>query len=326
VAASLLCLVSSLVSAYDWPQFDGTAQHTGNNTQEWSRSHGPGSCHINTSTVVCYTTSSPVIDPNRRYVYTYGLDGYVHQHRVTDGMETVGNGWPELVTTKPSHEKGSSALSIATANNGTSYLYVTHAGYPGDQGDCQGHLTAINLTTGAQHVFDTLCSGQAVHFVTPPGTPDCTETRAAIWARPGVVYDPQTDKIYMATGNGAFDGAQHWGDRVSSPLVAGGILFDAAGSNVIACNPVDSSALWQNPTPLGGFHWESPVVANGVLSIADEASKLTAYALPVTNPLPPPQPQGPSLGSPPALLPNPRKPTGQPAQSGPPAPLPVRRP
>jgi PQQ-like domain len=165
-----------------------------------------------------YTTSSPAIDPNRRYVYSYGLDGHVHKYQVGDGHEIIDGNWPELTTRKPSVEKGSSALSIATARNGTSYLYVTNGGYPGDAGDYQGHVTAINLSNGAQHVFNTMCSDQTVHFVEQPGNPDCSGgVQSAIWARPGVIYDPDTDKIYMATGNGTYTPASHeWGDTVFS--------------------------------------------------------------------------------------------------------------
>ena len=74
-----------------------------------------------------------------------------------------GSGWPQPTTLKGFDEKGSSALAIATSN-GTTYLYVVHGGYPGDNGDYQGHVTAINLGTGAQKVFNAACSDQAVHF------------------------------------------------------------------------------------------------------------------------------------------------------------------
>src|SRR5207247_1137489 len=131
----------------------------------------------------CYTTSSPAVDPNRQYVYSYGLDGYVHRCQVADGTEVTSGGWPELASLKPFNEKGSSALSIATAKNGTSYLYVTNGGYFGDQGDYQGHVTAINLADGSQQVFNANCSNQPVHFAQQPGTPDCPGVRSGIWAR-----------------------------------------------------------------------------------------------------------------------------------------------
>ena len=268
---------------YDWPQFDGNPQHSGNNTQEttlsaanvgglqllhrlslpntedgapaylsgvttsngmqdllflttsdghilaldahtlaqvWGRQYGPGSCHINNGSGVCYTTSSPAVDPNRQYVYSYGLDGYVHKYAADSGVEVTGGGWPELVTTKGYDEKESSALAVATAKNGVSYLYVAQAGYPGDNGDYQGHVTTISLADGSQHVFNANCSDQAVHFVEKPGAPDCAQVQTAVWSRPGVVYDGETDRLYFSTGNGPFDANgvsapnHDWGDSV----------------------------------------------------------------------------------------------------------------
>lgn len=201
-------------------------------TQIWSQQHGPGSCHVNNGSQPCYTTSSPAIDPSGRYVYSYGLDGYVHRHAVGDGTEITGGGWPELATLKGFDEKGSSALSIA-ATSGTAYLYVTNGGYLGDRGDYQGHVTTINLASGAQHVFNMVCSNQVdVHFVEQPGTPDCPTVQSAVWARAGVVYDRATNKIYLATGNGDFAPASYyWGDSVLA------LNPDGSGANG---NPLDS--------------------------------------------------------------------------------------
>ena len=106
----------------------------------WSKPHGPGTCKINNAGGPCYTTSTPAIDPNGTYVYSYGLDGFVHKHRITDGVEITTGGWPELAALKPFDEKGSSALALATVGSHV-YLYVVHGGYPGDNGDYQGHLT-----------------------------------------------------------------------------------------------------------------------------------------------------------------------------------------
>jgi outer membrane protein assembly factor BamB len=181
----------------------------------WERENGPGDCHINGGASACYTTSSPAIDPNGQFVYSYGLDGFVHKYAVGDGAETTDGGWPELTTRKGYDEKGSSALNIATARDGTSYLYVAHAGYPGDRGDYQGHLTTINLADGAQHVFNAACSDRAdVHFFSQGRGPDCDAVKTAIWVRQAVVYDPDTDRIYTVTGNGQYDGARNWGESV----------------------------------------------------------------------------------------------------------------
>ena len=65
-----------------------------------------------------FTTSSPAVDPGRQVVYSYGLDGKAHKYQVGDGIEVTTGGWPQLATTKPSVEKGSSALAFASARSG----------------------------------------------------------------------------------------------------------------------------------------------------------------------------------------------------------------
>ena len=198
----------------------------------WEHQYPAGSCRINNVGGPCFTTSSPAIDPSLQFVYSYGLDGYVHKYQAGDGAEIKTGGWPELATLKPYNEKVSPALSIATLSNGASYLYVSNGGNLGDRGDYQGHITAINLADGSQRVFNTLCSDQAVHFVETPGTPDCPAVQSAVWARPGVVFDPATGKIYFSTGNGAFNPASHdWGDSVLA------LNPDGTGANG---NPLDS--------------------------------------------------------------------------------------
>ena len=198
----------------------------------WSQQNGPGNCKINNGSSTCYTTSSPAVDPNRQYVYTYGLDGKAHKYQVADGTEITSGGWPEVTTLKAFDEKGSPALSLITANSGTSYLYVGNGGYPGDNGDYQGHVTVINLSTGAQNVFNALCSNQTVHFAETPGTPDCPAVQTAIWGRSTAVYDSATNKVYLSTGNGDFNPANHdWGDSVLA------LNPDGTGSNG---NPLDT--------------------------------------------------------------------------------------
>ena len=54
-------------------------------------------------------------------------------------------------------ERRRRGLTIANSG-GVNWLYVVTDGYIGDGGDYQGHVTTINLSTGAQVVFNTLCS------------------------------------------------------------------------------------------------------------------------------------------------------------------------
>jgi hypothetical protein len=163
-----------------------------------------------------FTPSAPAVDPGRQFVYSYGLEGRVHKYRAGDGGEVTGGGWPEVATLKPENEKVSPALAIATAADGHRYLYVANSGaHALDLGDYQGHVTAIDLGSGAQHVWNNACSDQAVHFTTT--TPDCPNVQSAVWARGGVFYDADLDRIFFATGNGLFDGpqtARNWGDSV----------------------------------------------------------------------------------------------------------------
>ena len=225
-------------------------------SQAWAHQYGPGTCQINRTGGSCYTTSSPAIDPNRQYVYSYGLDGNVHKYQVGDGTEIMGGGWPQLTTLKGFDEKGSSALSTATSN-GTTYLYVVHGGYPGDNGDYQGHVTAIDLGTGAQKVFNAACSDQAVHFkpIADAVPPTCSTPRNAIWSRPGVIYDPGTDRIFMGTGNGVYDGnnsGHNWSESVIAlhPDASGGTGVDA-GKPLDAYTASNFQSLDNSDTDVG---------------------------------------------------------------------------
>jgi len=184
-----------------------------NGATVWSHQYGPNGC-VSSNGGTCYTTSSPVIDPDRQYVYAYGLDGKVHKYQAGDGTEINTGGWPQVTTLKGQNEKASSALAIATAN-GTNYLYVAHGGYLGDAGDYQGHVTAIDLASGVQNVFNAACSDQAKHLQLNDGA--CSTKRNAVWGRPGVVYDALTQRLFLATGNGQYDGAtlgRNWSESV----------------------------------------------------------------------------------------------------------------
>jgi len=213
----------------------------------WSHTVGPGSCTINHGATTCYTTSAPALDPSGAYVYSYGLDGRAHKYAAGTGAEVVTGGWPERATTKPFDEKGSADLTIATSH-GVSYLYVANGGYPGDRGDYQGHVTTINLSTGAQKVFNTLCSDKTVHFAA--GTsPDCSHVQSAVWARAGVVYDSRTDRLLLATGNGDYHPSSHnWGDSVLALHPDGS---GVSGGPVDSYTPANYQSLQDSDTDLG---------------------------------------------------------------------------
>ena len=225
--------------------------------QVWAKFHGPGTCKINNVGGPCYTTSSPVIDVDRQFVYSYGLDGYVHKHFIADGMEQVWDGWPQLSSLKPYHEKGSSALSLATSGTAT-FLYAVHGGYPGDNGDYQGHLTAINLTDDTQKVFNANCSDVRAHFGDIPDTPNplppnpyCSSPRSAIWSRPGVIHDAATGRIFVTTGNGTYTGnanALNWSESILALNVDG---TSVAVKPLDAYTPTNFASLDASDADLG---------------------------------------------------------------------------
>lgn len=323
------------VWAYDWLQFNGDPQHSGNNTHEravdklnvgqlirnyqvtlpaaadgtpvflesvvtaggtknllfvttmaghilaldahtgvqiWSQQHGAGTCQANNAGSPCYTNSSPAIDPNRLYVYSYGLDGFVHKYQVGDGLEITGSGWPQLVTTKGFDEKSAGALATATVG-GARYLYAVTGGYPGDNGDYQGHVTAINLSSGTQAVFNTMCSDLARHLA--HNDAGCSAVRSAIWARPGVIYHANTNRIFVGTGNGSYNGnigGHNWSESILALNPDG---TGVAGKPIDSYTPSSFSALDSADADLGSTAPAVlPVPANSnVQSLAVQGGK-----------------------------------------------------
>jgi outer membrane protein assembly factor BamB len=169
----------------------------------WAHSHSHPTAGPN-----MVTTSSPLVDPTSGDVYAYSMDGKIHKYDAISGTEIFANGWPKTITTLPQTEKESSALNAA---NG--YLYATIASCCGDATPYQGHVVAIDLTSGAKHVFNAVCSN--LTHVLAPG--ECPESGAGIWARPGVVVDPITGNIFVTTGNGPYTGdhgGHDWGESV----------------------------------------------------------------------------------------------------------------
>ena len=201
------------------------------------------------------TTSSPAIDPNRNFVYAYGLDGFVHKYNIGTGVEVQSGGWPELVTLKTGVEKGAGSLAIGTSN-GTTYLYVVTDGYAGDAGDYQGHITTINLANGDQNVFNSLCSDNPTHLDSAGNNCDRPlpgdRGGSGIWGRGGATFYAATNRVYITTGNGWFDanmpGNYDWGDSVLSLVAAG---TGAGGLPDDSYTPTNFLDLFNDDTDLG---------------------------------------------------------------------------
>lgn len=154
------------------------------------------------------TDSTPAADPSGQAIYVPGVDGKVHKLNAATGAEMSAPGFPATITAIPGTEKDASALNVA---NG--YLYATTSGYDGDAPYYDGHVVSVNLSTGATKVFNSLCSSQT----TLPTDTSCSNSDSGIWARGGAVVDPypsMNGEVYVATGNGLYDGTDNYGDSV----------------------------------------------------------------------------------------------------------------
>jgi outer membrane protein assembly factor BamB len=103
---------------------------------------------------------------------------------------------------------------------------VTTASFSGDAPPYQGHLVAINVNTGATHVFNSLCSDHT-HLL---ALGECQLNGGGLWGRPGVVVDPVTGNIYFAVSDAIFDanhGGADWGDTVVEMTPDGSRIVDS---------------------------------------------------------------------------------------------------
>lgn len=71
----------------------------------------------------------------------------------------------------------------------------------------------------------------------------------------------------------------------SSPFIANNLLFLEGSGILSALDPTTGKTLWDSTLPtaggtIGGLHWESPLVINGIVYVPDEDGMLTAYGIP----------------------------------------------
>ena len=174
------------------------------------------------------TNSTPVADPSRRYVYAASSDGVVRKLSVATGRAA----WAVAITRLPQREKIAPALNYSRG-----LVLAATGGYVGDAPPYQGHVVAITAARGRiVHVWNSLCSERK--SLQAPST--CPESDSAIWARSGVVVQPGTGRLLVATGNGEFDGRRYWGDSVLQLTPsAGGLLQNWTPTNQSELNSGD---------------------------------------------------------------------------------------
>lgn len=193
------------------------------------------------------TTSTPVADPSRDFIYAAASDGVVRKLSVADGSVV----WSTAITALPSREKIASPLNLDRG-----HVIAVTGGYIGDAPPYQGHVSVLDAGTGALlHTWNSLCSDRAQVLV--PSS--CNESGSAIWGRAGAVVDSATGDIFVATGNGTWDGGTNWGDAVLQlDPNATQLLGNYTPANTAALNSADADVGSTSPVLLA-----SGVVAQG---------------------------------------------------------------
>jgi outer membrane protein assembly factor BamB len=149
------------------------------------------------------------------------------------------------------------------------------------QGGKDKLLRLINRASlGASSVLQSITLGAMV-FSAP-----------AIYQSPGgtlYVYVGLPDGMYayaLSTVNGASTLSQVWkanltlGGEGTSAAVRNGVVYAAASNELVALDAATGATL--GSATIGGVHWESPMIARGVVYVTDENENLTAFQI-VTN-------------------------------------------
>jgi outer membrane protein assembly factor BamB len=146
------------------------------------------------------TTSTPVADPDRAFIYAASPDGKIQKLAVADGHRV----WSTAITNLPRREKIASPLNYVAG-----HVVATTGGYIGDAPSYQGHVVVLDGASGRLlHVWNSLCSDRQ-GLLDPVS---CSESGSAIWGHAGAVIDSTNGHIFVATANGRWDGRTNWGD------------------------------------------------------------------------------------------------------------------
>jgi outer membrane protein assembly factor BamB len=182
------------------------------------------------------TTTSPIADPDRRFVFAASPNGLVHKLSLATGSEDASGAWPVRITRDATHEKLAAALNI----DGPDVL-VTTGGYFGDAPPYQGHLVLIDRASGrVRTVFNTLCASRR-ELIAPSS---CHSSDSAILSRSGAVLEPGGQRILLDTGNGPWNGTTDFGDSVIE------LTFPALAVRQ-SFTPTDQEQLNRTDTDLG---------------------------------------------------------------------------
>jgi len=188
------------------------------------------------------TNSTPTADSDRQSIYAASSDGYVQKLAVSDGRPV----WRTAITKLPEREKIASPLKFFRGN-----VIAVTAGYIGDRPPYQGHLVVLDGNSGKLlQGWNSLCSNRT-GLLEPDS---CPQTQSAIWGRAGAVVDPDSGEMFIATGNGEWNGTNAWGDSL--------IVINANVTMVGNYTPLDTAELNRRDLDLGS---SSPVLLGGDL-------------------------------------------------------------
>src|SRR5580698_3029694 len=144
--------------------------------------------------------STPAADPDRTHIYAAAPDGSIQKLAVADGRVL----WTTPITQLPEREKIASPLREFRGR-----IIAVTTGYIGDRPPYQGHVVILDAQNGKLvHVWNSLCSDQP-RLLMPSA---CPSVQSGIWGRAGAVIDSATGNIFVATGNGPYNGKTDWGD------------------------------------------------------------------------------------------------------------------
>ncbi len=187
------------------------------------------------------TNSTPAADPDRQHIYAAAPDGGIRKLTISDGHAV----WTTPITLLPVREKIASPLKEFRG-----HIIAVTGGYVGDRPPYQGHVAILDATSGKLlNVWNSLCSNRT-GLLQPSSCPD---TQSAIWGRAGATIDAATGNIFVATGNGQYDGKTDWGDSVIelSPD-ASKMLGNYTPANNAELNDRDEDVGSTSPVLLGG--------------------------------------------------------------------------
>jgi hypothetical protein len=184
-----------------------------------------------------------VADPDGRSVYAASPDGYIEKLAVSDGRLL----WRTAITELPLREKMDSPLKVFRGR-----VIAVTGGYIGDRPPYQGHVAILDAASGKLlHVWNSLCSNRT-GLMRPSS---CAQAQSAIWGRAGATIDPGEGRIFIATGNGDWNGSTDWGDAV--------VELDSNATEMLGnYTPTNTDELNDEDLDLGSA---SPVLLDGGL-------------------------------------------------------------